>query len=96
MDVPDSLKAKMELFGHRGHIEQYKDGLFTPPSWLSVYMGQGLKPRHYHPSVDNVPLDRLVADLEELRGDIAARVEQMPSHADFLERYCLLSAGDGL
>src|SRR5205085_6422013 len=44
MEVPDSLKAKIEMFRHRGYIEHYKDGLFTPPSWLSVYLGQGIAP----------------------------------------------------
>jgi tryptophan halogenase len=88
MDVPDSLRAKMALFEHRGHIEQYRDGLFTPPSWLSVYVGQGLQPKHFHPRVAALPLERLVEQLTTLRDDIQDRVDEMPSHAAFLERYC--------
>lgn len=80
MDVPDSLKARMELFHHSGFIEQYKDGLFSPPSWISVYMGQGLKPENHHPAADAIPLDRLRADLDRLRDDIEDYVEEMPKH----------------
>ena len=92
MEVPDSLRAKMELFRHSGFVEQYRDGLFTPPSWLSVYIGQGLTPERYHPLADNLPLDRLTRQLDELRSEIADRVEEMPKHASFIERYAASTA----
>jgi tryptophan halogenase len=88
MEVPESLTRRLELFRHRGFIEQYKDGLFTPASWLSVYAGQGVRPAHYHPAADAVPTDRLFADLEGLQRSIHQRVEEMPAHAAFVERYC--------
>jgi tryptophan halogenase len=88
MDVPDSLKEKMELFGHSGQIEQYRDGLFTLPSWLAVYVGQGLIPSGYSPLADIGPIDRLIEDLEDLRSEISDRVDEMPSHSRFVERYC--------
>jgi len=87
MDVPDSLKEKMELFGHSAHIEQYRDGLFTLPSWLAVYIGQGLIPTAYNPLADNGSTERLIADLEEVRDEISDRVDEMPSHSRFVERY---------
>ena len=92
MEVPDSLREKMALFGHRGHIEQYRDGLFTPPSWLSVYVGQGLQPEHYHPRVAAMPVERLVEELATLEADIRDRVDEMPSHAAFVARYCAADA----
>ena len=88
MDVPDSLKRKIELFRHSGIVEDYKDGLFTPPSWLSVFLGQGLLPEHYHPGADSQPEDRLIADLEQFRTEIREQVEEMPSHERFVARYC--------
>jgi tryptophan halogenase len=87
MEVPESLSRKMELFRHSGIIESYKDGLFTPPSWLSVFVGQGLTPEHYHPFAEAQPLERMLRDLEELRLDIQERVEEMPKHASFVARY---------
>jgi tryptophan halogenase len=88
MDVPDSLTEKMELFRHSAQIEQYKDGLFTLPSWLAVYLGQGLIPSGYSPFADIGSADRLINDLEELRSEISDRVDEMPSHRRFVERYC--------
>ena len=87
MAVPDSLSRKMELFRHSGIIESYKDGLFTPPSWLSVLVGQGMTPEHYHPLAEAQPLERMLGELEELRIDIQERVEEMPKHASFIARY---------
>lgn len=88
MEVPDTLKAKMELFGHSAQIEQYRDGLFTLPSWLAVFLGQGLVPESHSPLADNGSLDRLIDDLDELRCEISDRVDEMPSHDRFVARYC--------
>jgi tryptophan 7-halogenase len=87
MEVPESLERKMRLFRHSGVVEQYKDGLFTPPSWLAVYLGQGLVPEHYNPLADAIPLDRLTGQLDELHSDIRDRVDEMPKHASLLARY---------
>jgi tryptophan halogenase len=87
MQVPDSLTRKIEIFRHSGYIEDYRDGLFNAPSWLSVFLGQGLRPEHYHPLADAIPLERLLAELDELRTDIAFRIDEMPKHATFLKRY---------
>jgi tryptophan 7-halogenase len=87
MDVPDSLERKMRLFRHSGVIEQYRDGLFTPPSWLAVYVGQGLTPEHYNPLADAMPAERLLQQLDELHDDIRDRIDEMPKHASLLARY---------
>ena len=88
MKVPESLERKLALFRHSGIVEEYKDGLFTPPSWISLFLGQGLMPNHYHPAVDLQTKERLIAELEELRADIRDRVEEMPKHERFVDRYC--------
>ena len=88
MEVPDSLKARMEMFAHRGHIDAYKDGLFAPPSWLSVYLGQGLAPNAYDRLADNLTLDDTLQRIERDQAAIARRVEAMPQHADFVADYC--------
>ena len=92
MEVPASLERKMRLFRHSGVVEQYKDGLFTPPSWLAVYLGQGLKPEHYNPLADAMPADRLLREMDELHSDIGDRVDEMPRHATLLARYASAEA----
>jgi tryptophan halogenase len=88
MEVPESLERKIALFRHSGIIEEYKDGLFTPPSWISVLLGQGLTPENYHPAADIQPEGALISELETLRADIRDRAEEMPGHERFVARYC--------
>jgi tryptophan halogenase len=87
MEVPDSLTRKIELFRHSAFIERYH-GLFSPPSWLSVFHGQGLKPQSYSPLADTMPESELIRFLENLRADIQQGVGKMPRHEAFLDRYC--------
>jgi tryptophan halogenase len=88
MDVPDSLKHKMELFRHRARVVTYKDGLFLEPSWLAVYFGQRIMPTAYDPLADAVASADLSSRLQAVRERIQLAVMQMPTHEDFLERYC--------
>lgn len=88
MSVPDSLLERSELFARRAHIEAYRDGLFSPPSWLAVFAGQGVLPRAYDPLADNLPLESLLEQMDTLKGRIADRVALMPDHASFIKDYC--------
>ena len=87
MEVPESLQRKIALFSHSGIVEQYKDGLFTPPSWLSVYLGQGLTPQHFSPLAEAIPVNRLLKELDDLREDIRDRIDELPKHSSFIARY---------
>jgi tryptophan halogenase len=87
MSVPDSLTHKISLFETSGHIEQYRDGLFSPPSWLSVFIGQGLVPENYHPLADAMPMESVVEELAAIRDIIAETVEHLPTHEQRLEEF---------
>ncbi len=88
MPVPDSLTYRLEQFRHRGHIPKYKDGLFSPHSWLAVYAGQGILPEGYNPQADVMPAVMVGDRLRDLRGRIGTAVDAMPTHADFLRDFC--------
>ena len=88
MDVPESLTRKIELFRHSAIVERYKDGLFPPTSWLSVFIGQGLVPESYSPLADAMPEEKLIAHLDECRTEIRDRVDEMRRHDRFIDRYC--------
>ena len=90
MTVPDSLTHKMELFRRRGHILKYKDGLFSPPSWLAVYLGQDIAPEGYDRMADNLGDAQVMEKLDEIRRRIRASVDIMPEHADFVRDYCYI------
>ncbi len=88
MQLPDSLAEKMEIFKHRGHIHRYRDGLFSPASWIAVYTGQRISPEGYDPQADNIDFDTMVKTMTDLRLHIAENVASMPGHADFVRNYC--------
>ena len=81
MPVPDSLQHKMELWREAGRVSKYSHGLFLEPSWIAVYVGQGLIPRHWDSRADAVDADALAGALDRLHGQITTSVEAMPDHA---------------
>jgi tryptophan halogenase len=88
MEIPDSLKHKMELFRHRARVVTYKDGLFLEPSWLAVYFGQRVIPQAYEPLADVVDGAALARKMQQVREQIQAAAVRMPAHEDFLRSYC--------
>jgi tryptophan 7-halogenase len=91
MSIPDTLAYKLELFRHRGYLLSYKDGLFLPPSWLAVYLGQRVVPEHYDPLADNMASADLNSRLHELRTQVRDAAHAMPDHAAFIQKYCAMS-----
>ena len=88
MDVPDSLRHKMELFRQRARVVTYKDGLFLEPSWLAVYFGQRVMPTGYDPLADALSPADLTSKLQAVRDQVHGAVAAMPRHEDFLAQYC--------
>ncbi|RYD59983.1 MAG: tryptophan 7-halogenase [Sphingomonadales bacterium] len=88
MAIPDSLSDKIERFRHRGHIREYRDGLFGPPSWQSVFIGQGVIPTGHDAMADLMPEAVLTERMASLRALIGNTAGAMPSHADTVLRHC--------
>ena len=88
MPIPDSLSEKMELFRQRGRVVRYKQGVFLEPSWLAVYLGQRVFPYGYDQRADRVPDTALTHAFSDLERRTAEAVETMPTHADYIARYC--------
>ncbi|HET7817398.1 MAG TPA: tryptophan halogenase family protein [Sphingomicrobium sp.] len=84
MELPDSLKEKMELFRERGLVARYRDGMFLEPSWIAVYIGQGIRPRGYMPAADRVDAASARVRLEGIAAACASAAQRMPRHEDFL------------
>ncbi len=88
MDVPNSLKEKIALFEHNGQIFREEDELFTESSWTAVMMGQGLTMKGHNPMADAIGAAQLSEEAGEIEKSIRYLVQQMPSHSDYLARYC--------
>jgi tryptophan halogenase len=88
MDVPESLTEKIELFRLNGQIFREEDELFTATSWAAVMLGQGIQPSSYSPLVDALDQERLVKEVGEMEKSVKYVVYYMPTHAEFLSKYC--------
>jgi tryptophan halogenase len=88
MDVPESLKRKMDLFRSNGRIFRQNDELFAEPSWIQVMIGQRWMPSGYHALVDAIPAEEAVRHVDAVRGVIANCVQAMPTHEEFVARHC--------
>ena len=51
-------------------------------------VGQRLEAQAYHPMARMLDDDRIRRMLESLKGNITAAVAKMPTHREFLEKYC--------
>ena len=88
MDVPETLKEKVELFQLNGQIFREEDELFTETSWAAVMMGQGIAMRGHNPMADRMSGDELKKELDEIERSVRFVVDHMPAHGDYLARYC--------
>ena len=88
MDVPATLQRKMDLFRANGRIFREDEELFSEESWIQVILGQGIVPQGYDPLVDvksDVEIAQFLGNIENVIGKC---VDVMPTHADFVAKYC--------
>jgi tryptophan 7-halogenase len=84
MDVPDTLRSKMELWRSSARVAKYGQGLFFEPSWVAVYLGQGIVPCGYDQRVEAAGVPQLEMAVQRVRQQVAQRVATMPTHAGFI------------
>ena len=88
LDVPDSLKRKIDIYHATGNIFREQDDLFVDSSWLQVMLGQGIEPKNYHPIANQLSdeqLKTMLKDIQKIKRDV---VLHMPTHDDFLSGIC--------
>ncbi|KPF62037.1 tryptophan halogenase family protein [Porphyrobacter sp. AAP60] len=88
MPIPDSLQYKIDHFRNHGMLVSDERELFANPSWIAVYLGQGIIPQRA-PAItamrSHVPVAQRFA---AIRSAMDEAVAAMPSHADFIARHC--------
>ena len=87
MDIPDTLRNRIELFRDTGLAYQEKAELFQVDSWLQVMMGQRLHPQGRHHLGRLMSEEQMKMALNGLRTNIANAVARLPVHQDFLDQY---------
>jgi tryptophan 7-halogenase len=93
MVVPDSLRHKIELFREAARVFRYEEELFSKPSWVAVFLGQHVSPKRYDPIVAHLPHADVHESLESMRIAMIHAANAMPSHEQFIQRYCAAKPG---
>jgi tryptophan halogenase len=88
MQIPESLTYRINLFQSSGRVAFDDRELFVEPNWLSVFIGQDIRPRRYDPLADVLPIDSVVSQMRRLAALIRQTAEAMPAHEDFLAKNC--------
>jgi tryptophan halogenase len=92
MAVPDSLTEKIELFRHNGQIFREDDELFTETSWAAVMMGQGIMMGGHNAMAEALNEPSTGKELDAIQQSIQFVAQHMPTHGDYLARYCPAAA----
>lgn len=88
MEIPASLEHKIELFRETGRVFRKNEELFAENSWVQVMMGQGINPQSHHPVAAKLRDEELKHLLGSLREQVSRTVAALPSHGDYVARYC--------
>jgi len=84
MEIPDSLRRKVELWRAKARSFRDEAELFPTSSWVAVMLGQGILPDTYDPIADALDENKVAAALEQMRLSIRQTADRLPTHAEFI------------
>ncbi|MFM7350195.1 MAG: tryptophan halogenase family protein [Erythrobacter sp.] len=88
MPIPDSLQYKIDHFREHGMLVAEPQELFANPSWIAVYLGQGIVPKRA-PALAHMRQGVPVAQrFQQIAQAMDEAVAAMPSHGEFIARHC--------
>lgn len=83
LPISDSLQERIALFEAQGLIDEHSDNLFRPSSWLAIFDGMGIKPRHYSPKVAHLSAQALHLELTKAAAAINGMVKTLPRQEEY-------------
>lgn len=87
MSLPESLLEKILHFRRFGRLVQREYDLFGPASWLAVHVGQLNMPERPDPLLHYRGVDG-IAWLGKLREALTAAARQLPTHQQYIDKFC--------
>jgi tryptophan halogenase len=88
MAIPEPLAENIRLFRDSGRFYRNAEELFALTSWVEVMIGQRILPRTWHPAANQISDAQLQALINNVQRVIAACVDAMPTHEQFIARRC--------
>ena len=90
MELPPSLKHRIDLFERTGRVFKPQDDVFSENSWVQVMLGQGIAPKGYHNIADSMTKAQLSDFLTRAKQHTNRIVNALPPHGEFVRRYSAL------
>jgi tryptophan halogenase len=88
MELPATLRHRIELFRESARVFRPSDELFAENSWIQVMMGQGITPQRYHPVADLMGTQELRQFLGDIQVKVQRTVAGLPSHQQYVQQLC--------
>jgi len=88
MEIPDSLRHKLDVWNASGQIALGESESYMEPSWIAILLGNGAVPARYNISADLYPLEQIRTGMELRREEIVRSAQAVTSHQDFIDRHC--------
>ena len=82
--IPESLRAKMDLYTQQGRLYKNEHDLFKSFSWYSVFTGMHVYPQDYDPLSDLVPSAELENIMVSLTKTVREEIKALPGYDRFL------------
>jgi tryptophan 7-halogenase len=82
------LTHKIDAFRARGDVAFYEDETFMIDDWQALLVGHGVMPESYDPAVERTSPEVIQRELGRLLSFIKSKVEEQPSHSDYLQTVC--------
>lgn len=92
MDIPVTLKHKVDLFKSRGHIIQHECESFEAASWLTMYNAFGIKPDRHDPRADAIQKNIITENISKMKVSIENAAKQALTHQTFINKHCKAQA----
>lgn len=88
MDIPESLKARLDLFKESGRLYKDEFDLFTTNSWYAVLEGMGVRPERIDPLVYLSHAEEVRTKMQKALTLMDSTTDKLLSHKDFLRTRC--------
>ena len=75
---PESLRRRIDLFSTHGRFTRGEPGLFDAANWVSSLVNFGAVARSWDPIADMIDADRMRADIDRFRAEVAAAAGRQP------------------
>lgn len=87
MEIPDSLRHKLDLFKDTGLVFLDDGDIFRVDSWTQVMLGQRLNPKQFNKVAYEMPDQEFERFMTGVREQVKAKVAALPPHGAFIDKF---------